>query len=85
MTILILQRLNFFYTSLIYTNSVRISQETHYVSTKKTNRFMLFRGKISFFCENHTKHTVALRWQDAEFYYVKLDGTYSKHWALKGY
>jgi hypothetical protein len=30
-------------SSVIYTNSVRTSQETHYVSSTKTNRLMLFR------------------------------------------
>jgi hypothetical protein len=32
-------------TSGAYINSVRTSQETHYVSATKTNRLMLFRGK----------------------------------------
>jgi hypothetical protein len=40
-----------------YKNSVRTSQETHYVSARKTNRLILFRKTISVYCENHTEHT----------------------------
>jgi hypothetical protein len=36
----------------IYENSVRTSQETHYVSTTKTNRLMLFREIFAVYCEN---------------------------------
>jgi hypothetical protein len=38
-------------------NSVRISQETHYVSATKPNRLMLFRETVAVYCENHTEHT----------------------------
>jgi hypothetical protein len=38
---------------LIYTNSVRTSQETHYVSATKPNRLMLFKEKIAvYYCDN---------------------------------
>jgi hypothetical protein len=51
----------------IYTNSVRTSQETYYVSAAKTNRLMLFRETVSVHCENHTEHTNTLCGQNAEF------------------
>jgi hypothetical protein len=43
---LTLWRLNAFY--ITYKNSVRTSQETHYVSTKKPNLLMLFREQSLF-------------------------------------
>jgi hypothetical protein len=36
--------------------SVRTSQETHYVSDTKPNRFMLFREIIAVYFENHKEH-----------------------------
>jgi hypothetical protein len=68
---------------LIYTNLVRTSQETHYVSATKPNRLMQFRETDAVYCENQTKHTNTLRGQNAKFYYVTAGGTYSDHWALK--
>jgi hypothetical protein len=41
-------------------------------------------GTIAVCCENHTEHTNTLCGRNAEFYYVKAGGTYSKHWAFKG-
>jgi hypothetical protein len=40
-----------------YTNSVRTSQETHYVSATEPNRLMLFRETVAVYFENHTDHT----------------------------
>jgi predicted Zn-dependent protease with MMP-like domain len=40
----------------IYSNSVRTSQETHYVCATKPNRLLLFREIIADYCENHTEH-----------------------------
>jgi hypothetical protein len=40
----------------IYKNSVRTSQETHYVSATKLNRLMLFREIIAVYFENHMEH-----------------------------
>jgi hypothetical protein len=37
-------------------NSVRTSQEPHYISVK-TNRLMALWEKIAVYCENHKKHT----------------------------
>jgi hypothetical protein len=42
---------------LVYINSVRNSQETHYVTATKTNRLMLFRETVAVYCGNHTEHT----------------------------
>jgi hypothetical protein len=34
-------------------NPVRTSQETHYVSSTKPNRLMLFGETVAVYCENH--------------------------------
>jgi hypothetical protein len=60
----------------MYKNSVRISQETHYVSATERNRLKLFREKVAVYCENHTEHTDILCGQNAEILYAKLGGTY---------
>jgi hypothetical protein len=41
----------------LYENPVRTSQETHYVSTTKPNRLMLFSETVAVYCENQTEHT----------------------------
>jgi hypothetical protein len=46
---------------------------------------MLYREIIAVCSEIHTKHTNTLCGQNVEFFNVKLGGTYSNHWALKGY
>jgi hypothetical protein len=48
-------------------NSVGTSQEGHYVSATKPNRFMLFREIIAVYCENHTEHKNTLCGQNAEY------------------
>jgi hypothetical protein len=63
--------------SKIYTNSVRTSQETHYVSATKPNRLMLFREIVAVYCENRTEHRDILCVQNAEFWCVKAGGTYT--------
>jgi hypothetical protein len=55
------------HTEQIYKNSVHTSQETHHVSTTKSNRLMLFRETVAVYCENHMKHTDILCGQNAEF------------------
>jgi hypothetical protein len=52
--------------------SVRTSQETHYVSTTKTNRLMLFKETVTVYCENHTEHINTLCRQNAEILYIRL-------------
>jgi hypothetical protein len=46
-------------------NSVRTSQETHYVSIPKPNRLMLFREIIAVYCENHMEHINTLCGQNS--------------------
>jgi hypothetical protein len=58
-------RLKFF--TILYKNSVRTSQETHYVSATKTSRLMLFREIVDVYCENQMKHTNTLCGKNAEF------------------
>jgi hypothetical protein len=48
-------------------DSVRTSQETHYVFATETSRLMLFRETVAVYCENHMEHTNILRGQNAEF------------------
>jgi hypothetical protein len=38
-------------------NTVRTSQETHYISATKPNRLMLFRETVAVYCENYMEHT----------------------------
>jgi hypothetical protein len=45
---------------------------------------MLFGETVAVYCENHTEHTNKLCGQNAEFWCVKADGTYSNQRALKG-
>jgi hypothetical protein len=52
-------------------NSVRTSQETHYISATKITRLILFREMVAVYCESHTKHTNTLCGQNAEFYLLK--------------
>jgi hypothetical protein len=51
---------------MVYINSVRTSQETHYVSATKPSRLMLFRERVAVYCENHTEHTNTLCGQKPE-------------------
>jgi translation initiation factor IF-1 len=66
----------------IYTNPVRTSQETHYVSATKPNRLILFGGRVAVYCENHTEHTDTLCGQNVESLSVITHGTYLNHCAL---
>jgi hypothetical protein len=50
----------------IFKNSVRTSQETHYISTTKLSRLMLFGEIIAIYCENHTEHTNTLFGQNVK-------------------
>jgi hypothetical protein len=55
------------YTHLhAYKNTVRTSQETHYVSSTEIKRLMLFRETVAVYCEKHTEHTNTLCGQNAE-------------------
>jgi hypothetical protein len=45
---------------------------------------MWFREIIAAYYENHTKPVNTLCEQNAELLTIKVGGTYSYHWALKG-
>jgi hypothetical protein len=59
----------------IYKNSVRTSQETHYVSATKPNRLVLFKETVAVYCERHVEHTNTLCGCNSE----KLNGLYHNH------
>jgi predicted Zn-dependent protease with MMP-like domain len=50
-------------------NSVRTSQEAHYVSATEPNRLILFRETVAVYCENNTEHTDIVR-TSQETHYV---------------
>jgi UDP-glucose 6-dehydrogenase len=43
------------------TDSVRTSQEIHYVSATESKRLMLFGETVAVYYENHTEHTDTVR------------------------
>jgi hypothetical protein len=51
----------------VRTDTVRISQETHYVSATQPNRLMLFEERVAVYWENHTEHADTLSGQITEF------------------
>jgi hypothetical protein len=61
-------------------DSVRISQETHYVSATDANRLMLFRETVAVYCENHTEHINTFCGQNAEIIVCETGGTHSHYW-----
>jgi hypothetical protein len=68
-------------SSVIYTNSVPTSQETHYISITRKNHLMMFR-EISILKITRNIHTVGAK--ISEFCSVKASGKYSDHFGLKG-
>jgi hypothetical protein len=52
---------------MIYTDSVRTSQGTHYVSATNPNRLLLFWEKVAVYCENGTRH-IATLWAKCIFF-----------------
>jgi thioredoxin-related protein len=44
-----------------HTDTVRTSQETHYISATETNRLMLFEEAVGVYCEDHTEDTDTVR------------------------
>jgi hypothetical protein len=50
---------------ILYNNTLRISQKTHYVSTTEPNRLILFRETVAVYCENHAEHIDTLCGQNA--------------------
>jgi hypothetical protein len=43
-----------------HTDTVRTSQETHYISATEPNRLMLFGETVAVYCENRTEYTDTL-------------------------
>jgi hypothetical protein len=50
----------------MYKDSIRISQETRYISSTKHKGLFLFTEKIAAYRENHKKHTNTLCGKNAE-------------------
>jgi hypothetical protein len=53
----------------MYEDSVRTSQETHYISATEPNRLMLLGETVAVYCENRTKHIDSVR-TSQETHYV---------------
>jgi hypothetical protein len=66
--------LRFLQRRRIFIDSVRTSQETHYVSLAKTSRLALFGETVA---EDHAEHTNTLLRQNAELLSIlKLGGVF---------
>jgi translation initiation factor IF-1 len=66
-----------------HTDTVRTSQETHYISATETNRLILFGETVAVYCENHMEHNNTLCGQMQGFQHVIAAGTYSNHTTLR--
>jgi hypothetical protein len=73
-----------FTRDFIYENTVRTSQETHYVSATKLSRLKLFEETVAIYYENHTEHIDILCGQNAEFLHVEAGGRHGNHLDIKG-
>jgi predicted AAA+ superfamily ATPase len=51
-----------------HTDTVRTSEETHYISATVPSRLMLFGETIAVYCENHAEHTVTVRTSEETHY-----------------
>jgi thioredoxin-related protein len=51
-----------------HTDTVRTSQETHYLSATEPNRLMLFEETVAVYCENHREHTDTVRTSQETLY-----------------
>jgi hypothetical protein len=58
---------------------------THSVSVIQTSQLMLYSELIAVCSEIHTKQINTLCGQNVQLLNVKAAGTYSNHWALKGF
>jgi hypothetical protein len=74
-----------------HTDTVRTSQETHYVSATETNRLMLFGETVAVYRENHTefaKFLCMLRpplWSSGQSFWLQIrrPGFDSRHYQKK--
>jgi hypothetical protein len=60
-------QLNVSHSCTRHTDTVRTSQEAHYISSTETNRLMAFGETVAVYCK--------MCGQNAEFYYVEAGGT----------
>jgi hypothetical protein len=51
-----------------HTDTVRTSQEAHYVSATEPNRLTLFGETVAVYCENRTEHTDNTLWAECNAY-----------------
>jgi hypothetical protein len=56
---------NMMFIWIVFENSVRTSQEAHYVSTTNTNRLTSFKETVAVYCENYMEHTTTICGQNA--------------------
>jgi hypothetical protein len=76
--------LNKLITHIIFNNSVRSSQETHHVSSRETNRLILYTEIMCVYSKNHKKHLNLLIGQNSVFPLRLECGRYTYHYHLKG-
>jgi hypothetical protein len=62
-------------------NSIPTPQKTNYIFMTKTNLLILFTEAIAVRSNNHSKHNNGLRGQNADFFSLKVDGTYNYHYG----
>jgi hypothetical protein len=77
---LTISRLNLAWITL---NIQSVPRSKHTPSVIKTSQLMLYREIIAVCSQIHPKHINKLCGLNVRFLYVKPDGTYSYHWALK--
>jgi hypothetical protein len=69
---------------ILVKDSVPMAEKTQHFSIAKIRWFMLFEEIITIYSEIHMKPINILCGQIAELLKVKIGGTYSYHWVLKG-
>jgi uncharacterized pyridoxamine 5'-phosphate oxidase family protein len=65
----------------LYKNSGYTSQRTQYALNRRANLVIVVNNKKSLFVVRITWNTNTLCGQNSNFSTLKLDGTYSYHWA----
>jgi hypothetical protein len=56
-----------------HTDTVRTSQEIHYICSTEPNRLMLFGETVAVYCENYTEHTDTVR-TSQQTHYISATG-----------
>jgi hypothetical protein len=79
-------RLVSYYWVILIQNSSKKYLNIQFVPRRKhTDRLMLFRKVIAFYCENRMNEISTLYGRNAKFFNLKADDIYSKQYALKGW